>query len=511
MRHKAWWLLIGIAMPIVASPPALAASLAEMDAARVKGLAYLYRTQNGDGSWANLDSLKVQTTATALEALMNAGINSGKTYASASAWLANIDPPSVDSAARKIAALSRTGMNMKPQAQALLVLKTLSDRQAWGAYPQYGVSFPDTPLGIAAIRLSGYAYTNQSAELSKGVACEILPAQRPEAVGKGWAFTRSAANETANTSRSALLPTAITLLELATLRLQYGWTTLSCPQGSTYNLTTALNDGKNYLLSKRNADNGFGEDGVSTPMQTALAYLAIQAIDAGQPALAAAQDYLLSGAGAQTSDGRWGEGALTTALVLKTLPTLSPGMLADGDRDGVPDEVESVLDMGTSTTHADGRNELSPGNGQAIPGLNSSILVKSLRYLHPMSPLQLGAAGATSYVVAAGALPPGTVLDANGVVSGTPTRIGTYSLNLSVDGGAPALIQLVVMPPDGDLNDDGITDVADVALLERIELGLLVATPLQQVSADVSPAGNPDGIVDLADLSRLKRMVLDLE
>lgn len=511
MRHKAWWLLIGIAMPMVASPPVLSASLAEMDTARVKGLAYLYRTQNGDGSWANLDSLKVQTTATALEALINAGINTGKTYASAGAWLANVDPPSVDSAARKIAALSRTGMNMKPQAQALLALRAQTDRQVWGAYPQYGMSFPDTTLGIAAIRLSGYAYANQATELNKAVACEILPAQRSEAVGKGWAFTRFATNETANIGRSALLPTAITLLELATLRSQNGWTTLSCPQGSTYNLATALNDGKNYLLSKQNADNGFGEDGVSTPMQTALVYLAIQAIDANQPALVAAQDYLLSGTGAQASDGRWGEGALTTALVLKTLPPLAPGMLADSDRDGIPDEIEIALGNGTSTVHADGRSELAPGNGQSIPGLNSPILIKSLRYLHPMSPLQLGPAGAGSYVLTDGALPPGTVMNANGIVSGTPTRVGAYSLNLSVDGGASALIQLVVTPPDGDLNDDGSVDVADVALLERIELGLHTATPLQQVSADVSPAGNPDGVIDLADLNRLKRMVLGLE
>lgn len=511
MRYSAYWMLLGTAVSLAVSMPVFSASLAEIDAARIKGLAYLYRTQNGDGSWSSQDVLKIQTTATALEALVNAGINTGKLYASTSAWLANVDPPSVDSAARKIAALSRTGMNMKPQAQALLALRAQTDRQVWGAYPQYGMSFPDTTLSIAAIRLSGYAYANQATELNKAVACEILPAQRSEAAGKGWAFTRFATNETANIGRSALLPTAITLVELATLRSQNGWTTLSCPQGSTYNLATALNDGKNYLLSKQNADNGFGEDGVSTPMQTALVYLAIQAIDANQPALVAAQDYLLSGAGAQASDGRWGEGVLTTALVLKTLPPLAPGMLADGDRDGVPDEIESALGMGTSTTQADGRNELAPGNGQAIPGVNSSILVKSLRYLHPMSPLQLGVAGAVSYVVTAGTLPPGTALDVNGVLSGTPTRVGAYSLNLSVDGGASALIQLVVTPPDGDLNDDGSVDVADVALLERIELGLHTATPLQQVSADVSPAGNPDGVIDLADLNRLKRMVLGLE
>src|SRR3569623_644809 len=497
----------GLAVSQVAWP----ISLVEIDAARVKGLAYLFQSQKGDGSWSANDTLKVQTTATEQEALIHAGIITGQTYGAASAWLANAETASVDSTARKIAALAGTGMNMKPYAQALLTARSASDRQAWGAYPQYGVSFPDTPLGIEAVRLSGYSYANQSTELKNAVECEIMPSQRAEASGKGWSYMpRITTGETISMSASALLPTASTLLEVAKLSNTNNWISLYC-QGVTYNLGTVLNNGVTYLLTKQNADNGFGENGVSTPMQTALVYLAIQAVNAAHPALAPAQDYLLIGAGQQSADGSWGGDPLSTALVLKTLPALSPNTLTDTDHDGVPDEIELALNNGSSSTSADGRDAQAPGNGQSLPGVNSTLLAATLRYLHPMNPLQLSPAGAPSYAITNGMLPPGIAMDGTGVLSGTPTQIGTFSFSYSAANGTAALAQLVVNPPDGDLNDDGQVDVADIALLERIELGLATATPLQQVSADVSPAGAPDNVIDLADLQRLKRMALGLE
>lgn len=497
------------------SQSAWAVSLVEIDSARVKGLAYLYQSQKGDGSWSAHDSLKVQTTASALEALVNAGIKTGKTYGSAAAWLANAETASVDSTARKIASLAITGMNMKPHALALLAQRTASDRQIWGAYPQYGISFPDTPLGIAAIRLSGYSYTDQTNDLKRALACEVLPAQRVEVSGKGWSYAHKATGEAANISGSgsALLPTAITLLEVASVRAAYGWTSvnISGTGCSNFNLTTVLDDGVAYLLTKQNADNGFGENGVSTPLQTALVYLAIKAVNAAHTALPLAQDYLLTGGGQQAPDGSWGGDPLATALVLKTLPALSLNTLSDTDHDGVPDEIELAMNSGTSTTHADGRDMLAPGNGQAVPGLNSPILAASVRYLHPMAPLQLSPSGATTYTITNGVLPPGITMDGIGILSGTPTQIGTFSFSYSPTSETTTLAQLVVTPPDGDLNNDGQLDVADIALLERIQLGLATATSLQQVSADVSPVSAPDNVIDLADLQRLKRMALGLE
>ncbi len=244
MRKLRLFTHAGVLASLAISQAAWPASLVEIDAARVKGLAYLFQSQKGDGSWSVNDNLKVQTTATVLEALIHAGLKTGETYGTASAWLANAETASVDSTARKIAALAGTGMNMKPYAQALLAARSTSDRQAWGAYPQYEVSFPDTPLGITAVRLSGYSYANQLTEQSTAVACEILPSQRTEASGKGWSYMpRIATGEAINMSASALLPTAITLLEVTKLRDANSWNSLYCPGIGTYTSTTMSDEG----------------------------------------------------------------------------------------------------------------------------------------------------------------------------------------------------------------------------------------------------------------------------
>ena len=96
---------------MVSSQFTWSASSTDIEAARVKGLAFLYKSQKGDGGWFTHESLKTQTTATVLEALINSGIKSGETYGAASAWLSNAETPSIDASARKIAALASTGMN----------------------------------------------------------------------------------------------------------------------------------------------------------------------------------------------------------------------------------------------------------------------------------------------------------------------------------------------------------------------------------------------------------------
>ncbi|WP_051338757.1 hypothetical protein [Sulfuricella denitrificans] len=65
--------------------------------------------------------------------------------------------------------------------------------------------------------------------------------------------------------------------------------------------------------------------------------------------------------------------------------------------------------------------------------------------------------------------------------------------------------------PDGDLNGDGIVDVADVALAERMALGLVTPTADQLVHGDVAPSGTPDGVIDAADVARIRRKALGLE
>lgn len=68
-----------------------------------------------------------------------------------------------------------------------------------------------------------------------------------------------------------------------------------------------------------------------------------------------------------------------------------------------------------------------------------------------------------------------------------------------------------VFAADGDLNGDGIVDVVDMLLVERIAMGLLTPTAAQQIRCDVAPAGSPDGVIDVADVLRITRKALGLE
>lgn len=420
-----------------------AATPAQVDAARANGLAWLVKNQKGDGSWQAHDALKVPSTAAALEALMQAGMRSGETYGAAVGWLANAQASSIDARARKIAALAQAGLDTTLLAQSLLAARPQTDRQVWGAYPQYEMSFPDTPLGLAALRLSGYSYANQDTELLNAVACEVLPAQRSDG---GWAHISPAASAPDSVKGSALLPTALTVLELAAQKAAKGLTTLSCG-ASNYDVGTALNNGVSFLLTRKNANHGFGEKGVSTVLDTALAYMAIQAVNPAHSALGPAQDYLLTGAGKPGADGSWGGDPLATAYALKTLPTV---VLPDGDGDGIPDAVETALNNGSSATVADGRSA-APGNGQGTAGVNSALILPGATvgeaYAHG-----LASGGQSGFALASGSLPPGLALAANGQLTGTPTQSGTYSFQYRHDGTQTRVAQLTVSEPrDGDV------------------------------------------------------------
>ncbi len=70
------------------------------------------------------------------------------------------------------------------------------------------------------------------------------------------------------------------------------------------------------------------------------------------------------------------------------------------------------------------------------------------------------------------------------------------------------------IPANGDLNEDGAVNAADVLLAHRIALGLLTPSASQLVRGDVAPLINgtptPDGIVNLADALLISRKALGL-
>lgn len=418
--------------------PAIAATQAQIDNARAKGIAYLIQTQKGDGSFATAPGLEVQSTGAAMEALANAGMKSSQTYSRATAWLLNTDPSSIDAQARKIVALKTAGVVLTPMLDKLLPQKSISGRAIWGAYENFDTSFPDTPLVWNAIRAAGYTYTNQVNELANAVYCEVLPAQRADG---GWPFVKPLSTTPANVTASALLPAAYLVRELQAVRAAYGWDSNTC--GISYSLVSAINNGVTYLLSKNNpSDGGFGEGGVSNPLETALAYRAIQAVFPTHAVLGPAQTYLVN---TQQSNGAWSN-ALTTGLVLNTFAAIT---LADTDKDGLPDVVEPLLFTNVGTPDSRG---FVNGNGQSSSGV-TTVRKLPAAFLSSVYSTSLGAS--TGYALVAGALPPGLALAPNGTISGTPTQLGTYNLEYSASSGTE-LVQIAVLPPaeagaDGDV------------------------------------------------------------
>ena len=191
-----------------------------------------------------------------------------------------------------------------------------------------------------------------------------------------------------------------------------------------------------YLLSKRNADGGFGEGGVSNPLETALAYRAIQAINATHAALGPAQDYLIN---SQQSNGAWSN-ALATGLVLNTFTAT---VLADNDKDGIPDVVEPILF--TNASIQDGRG-LVQGNGQSVSGVTTARILPAAYQGNPYS-TNLGAAN--GYALLGGTLPPGLALAANGTLAGTPTTLGIYNFQYAASSGSE-LVQVAILNSNTD-------------------------------------------------------------
>lgn len=444
--------LIKIACSVLFTLCAIVPAQATVDDARAQGLAYLVKNQKGDGSWYAREAIKVQSTAAALEALMNAGIRSGETFGAGTAWLGNSESPSTDSQARKLIALNDAGYSITT-ASSLLSGGRNSENN-WGSYAGHQTSVIDTGLALAAmVRVNG-AFNDFG-------ICALLRAQ--SSTDGGWPHLLPATGAPIHIGKTALLPTVYMALGLKRYVDAGNWVSTTCTVSgvsTTYTFTNVLNAAISGLAATQHADGGFGENPASTPLETALVYSAIQAINPSHAALAAAQNYLVIGAGKPGADGSWGGDPLTTALALKTLPTVT---LPDTDRDGLPDVVEAAMNNGSSTTVADGRDQ-APGNGQSIVGVTAPLPLPAA-ILGQAYSYNLAQAGLSGFALSTGGLPPGLTLSPGGLLSGTPTQSGAFSFQYQASPSFTQLAQLSVTAPGATTTDGDVPTLPEWGML----------------------------------------------
>ena len=382
--------------------------------------------QNGDGSWGTVKGLGAQATSTALDAYLNAGIRTGRSYNAALGNLGNAQPGSIDALSRYVRTLNRSGNDVSQATTQLTAARNAT--LSWGSLPGYGATSADTALALLALLDANPGYTSN--DVANALCNSTLPAQRSDG---GWSYLAKGGSAPVTTTSSAILPSAYSILLLQKISTTR-FTGVTC--GATpYTFSTVISNGINFLLTKKNADNGFGENGSSGVLETALAYLAIQSANAANAALAPAQDYLI----AQQLNGGWANDPLQTALALQTLPLTT---LADLDKDGIPDVVETVL--GTNPAVADGRTIL-PGNGQSVVGVDAPVVMVGATLGQPFN-YTISASGGTApytFSLVSGQLPNGLTLATSGAISGTPATVGPFSFVYRVSDAQSQAISVV--------------------------------------------------------------------
>lgn len=421
---------ISLSLFLVGNAQAAAPTAAQINQARIAGLAWLMTHQIGDGSWKDASGGSVTTTSAGLNALVNAGVKQGYPFTSALAYLQNAQPGSVEALSRQITALNGVGINVT--AQTTLLNQWQNGNSAWGAYKGYGSSLPDTPLAMTSLfQANAFNASNSYNTLCFG----LLYAVRSD---NSFSYMVNGASTPTSQGSGNLIPTAYTAVTLKSAPANTGWSSITCQRlenGSyvptTFSLNTVMNNAVTWMLGKQNAtDGGFGDSGSSTILETAVVYSALNQVSSSTYAtqLGNAQGYLVA---QQNSDGSWGEDPLATALALQTLPTLATNALADTNKNGIPDAVETFLGKNPNTSD----RSSALGNGLAVSGNTVAQASGNGTQFQSFNKTLTPPPGTGPYTwsITSGYLPDGLTLNpSTGVITGTPSTSGTFNFQYTV-------------------------------------------------------------------------------
>lgn len=431
--------------------------------AQAKGLAWLVQTQRGDGSFAGLKGLEVQSTAGAVEAMQAGGMSKSPQYARALSWLANAPGGSLDARAWQAAALATAGHDAARIAGVIRDERNVVTAMSgvlyagvavWGPYPGYAASVVDTALGYGALRTAGLAYTNDKTEFTVTVECRLLPAQLATSPWVGsWPHALPQTGQPTAISTGSLLATATLLHELKKSRQANRFLTGTYYCGNPLSaVDSAMANAKTWLVAQANGDGGLAERNpqtgaleASNPAATALAVRALalfaaEGDSASSTAVTNARNWL-AGTSQQNPDGSWRGDPFVTARVLAALPAATGAQITDSDQDGLTDVVEQRL--GTQTLTADAQSQINHG-ANAVPGITATAFsaagMVNEAFSHTL--MTSGGNGPYIYTLDNGALPPGLALAANGTINGVPTTPGSFAFDYQATdtGGAKTLV-----------------------------------------------------------------------
>jgi hypothetical protein len=91
---------------------------------------------------------------------------------------------------------------------------------------------------------------------------------------------------------------------------------------------------------------------------------------------------------------------------------------------------------------------------------------------------------------------------------GFVTAVSWWDVYATLSPVAELQVVYNIIPADGDINQDGVVNAADVLLAQRSALDEMTPDATQLLRGDVAPPGTPDGRIDTADLQLIARKAL---
>ena len=253
-----------------------------------KGLQWLTSVQQSDGSWGYWAGPTLRDTTTGVD-IFQILSPPAPAYLAALQWLATTSPLNNDFAARRLYTFSKANYDTIPDLNYLMAGR--KSNGGWGLDPDHESDPFDTALALQALKAVNYPDQN-----TISYALDFLTSTQNS--NGGWGFAQG--------DDSSVYMTAVVLNTLSQFK-------------AIYDLQTPITKAATYLLTKQNADGGFGSS-PSTVYETALAFeslLASGAVGADKASnIQSAINYIAS---AQLPNGSWDDDPYSTALALRAL------------------------------------------------------------------------------------------------------------------------------------------------------------------------------------------------